>query len=845
MSSIAQSGGTGDALETPRFLTSPTQFVSSPYITFFGRREEELSPGQSRYFFTMARYALYHGLRMFGVRPGDEVLVPSYICDAAVAAIQASGAAPVFFRIRRDCSIDIDDASSRISARTRALLVVHYFGFPQDLEPVCRLARQHGLILIEDCAHVISGEAQGVPLGRTGSFSIFSWRKFIPAFDGGELRLNVGDTLPPPPLQRNPLVFDLKALKYVAEMHLGKGQQNSGHRVPGIASRWLQRIRRTGARDQEPGKPDLLKLEVNNSSFELNIANSPMSRVSRYILNHSNLRAIIESRRKNYQDLAERISAISGVLPLFPGLAENNTPLHFPVYFDRLAGAHRLLRSRGIPATAWDGVRPAGVCDHSFPDAGCLYENLVFLPVHQNLAERDLDLISDAVKKVRIGHSDRTSSSASGSAGPSAHRVSPNATRSLTFSTRRILMVAFHFPPHMGSSGLLRTLKNARYLPDCGWMPTVLTANPRTYDSVDQSQLQEIPQQVRVIRAFALDTRKHLSFKGRYFRHAALPDRWSTWALGAVPAGALEIYKNKIDVILTTFPVASAVLIGYMLHRITHVPWIADFRDSMTEKDYPRDPHVRRAYRWLEKKAVQYASRLLFTAESTRQMYLQRYPDLSPDKCLVIANGYDEQDFVGLSRPGSVKSVRLRMQHSGLIYPEERNPVPFFKALSRLVKQGRIQPSSFRIELRACGNDEHFRRIVTELGIDQIVHFLPALPYRVALQDCSEADILLLLQGASCDHQIPAKAYEYLRMGKPILALTSETGDTAKLLRECGGSTILDIADEEALVRALPDFLDAVRNGSHSLPNLEIVSRYSRQNQARELANCLSGVIES
>lgn len=406
-------------------------------------------------------------------------------------------------------------------------------------------------------------------------------------------------------------------------------------------------------------------------------------------------------------------------------------------------------------------------------------------------------------------------------------------------------MIAYHFPPQMGSSGLLRSLKYCRYLPEHGWVPTVLTVHPRAYEKVDQSQLREIPANVKVVRAFALDTRKHLSLRNRYLRYTALPDRWVTWCLGAVPAGLLEIYKSKTNVILTTFPMATAVLIGYLLHRISGVPWVADFRDPMTEDDYPRDPQTRRLLRWLEKKAVRRASRLIFTARSTMRMYLQRYPELTAGKCLVISNGYDEEDFSGLPEAGNYpQSARVRMQHSGLIYPEERNPIPFFMALSRLKKEDRISASWFSVDLRACGDPERYQEIVVQLGIQDLVHFPPALPYRQALQDSSQSDILLLLQGASCDHQIPAKTYEYLRLRKPILALTSTAGDTAAVLNECGGATIADISDEEAIYRVLPDVLAAVRVGTHPLPRMEIVSKYSRQNQAQELARCLSAAIE-
>lgn len=849
MASSPKIGGfsTSETTAPPQFVIAPSQYLSWPFIGA-AKTSHQKSVAQPRYLFTMARYALYHGLLSSGIAPGDEVLIPAYICEAAVEAVRACGAVPVFFGVRPDCSVDMADLESRITRRTRALLVVHYFGFPQDLKPVCELAECRRLVLIEDCAHVLTGRADGRPLGSTGDFSVFSWRKFIPSFDGAELRFNAPGLLRPPILHREPLIFDLKALKYVLDMRGAEGRHGEEASFFRLPRKFLQLVRGMRLGTQNEVDTSGPKLETNSSEFDPNFADAAISRVAQYVLRHSDIEAIAASRGKHYRELSERLAQIPGVSPLFTSLPENNCPLYLPIFFEGLPGAHRTLRSLGIPATAWDGVRPSPVSDQSFPDAGFLYNNLVFLPVHQNLRERDLDLIFDAVRKVR-GNSLRGTITAGCN---SPQLVQPKDTvrnagedsAGTGLVKKKLLMVAFHFPPQMGSSGLLRALKNSRYLPDWGWSPTVLTAHPRSYDRLDESQLGDVPAQVKVMRAFALDTRKHLSLKGRYLRHSALPDRWVTWALGAIPAGALEIYRNKIDVILTTFPIASAVLIGYLLHRITGVPWVADFRDSMTEKDYPHDPHIRRAYCWLEKKAVRHASRLIFTAESTREMYLARYPELSPERCIVIANGYDEKDFTGLAAPGPRRDFRLRIQHSGLIYPHERNPIPFFKALSRLKADGRIEAPSLSVELRACGNEEPFKEAVRELGIQDMVHFLPALPYGQALQDCSESDALLLLQGASCDHQIPAKAYEYLRLGKPILALASSTGDTAKLLGECGGATIIDIDDEDAICRTLPDFLKAVRAGEHPLPGIDKVSKYSRRNQARQLAECLSSVIQ-
>jgi len=347
----------------------------------------------------------------------------------------------------------------------------------------------------------------------------------------------------------------------------------------------------------------------------------------------------------------------------------------------------------------------------------------------------------------------------------------------------------------------------------------------------------------QVIRAFALDSKKHLSIGKHYSSWSALPDRWIAWLFGAVPAGLRAIRKHKIDLIFSTFPISTAILIGLILHRFTGLPWVVDLRDSMTEDDYPKDRRTRAVRRWIERQAVRRASFVLFTAASTRRMYLERYPELDPNKAILVPNGYDEADFIGLNialDPATARGKPLTLIHTGLIYPEERDPVPLFRALSRLKQEQQISAADLRIVLRAAGCEEHFQRLIDELSIGDIVRLLPHVPYREALQECANADGFLLLQAANCNHQIPAKAYEYLRLRKPIFALTSRAGDTAALLEQVGGSTIADLANEDDIYTRLPAFLASVRNGTHPLPQPTEFRRFERKNQARELADCLS-----
>jgi glycosyltransferase involved in cell wall biosynthesis len=415
---------------------------------------------------------------------------------------------------------------------------------------------------------------------------------------------------------------------------------------------------------------------------------------------------------------------------------------------------------------------------------------------------------------------------------------------------KNLLLIAYHFPPYAGGSGVHRAAKFFQYLPENGWSPYVLTTGTLAYENIrlgKDNNGTDPAAPSRIIRTFALDAQRHLSIKGRYPGWLAIPDRWANWVLTAVPAGVAAIYRRKIGVIVVTFPIATSVLIGLILHRLTTIPLVVDFRDSMTEDDYPRDAFIRSIHRRIETSVMKRGARFVFTAESARRMYLDRYPQVHPDKCIVISNGYDEEDFAGI--PFSHKDLEInrptRLVHAGLIYPDERDPRPFFRALSRLRAEGNIQPENLRVELRASGSEDYYSTLIRELKIEDVVFLLPALPYRSALENIATADGLLLLQAANCNHQIPAKTYEYLRLGIPILALTSAEGDTAALLNDSGGATVVDLANEDSIYQVFPKFMKSVQNGSHPLPDRQKVPNYSRRSQAAVLANCLNQAVSS
>lgn len=409
---------------------------------------------------------------------------------------------------------------------------------------------------------------------------------------------------------------------------------------------------------------------------------------------------------------------------------------------------------------------------------------------------------------------------------------------------KRVLMIAYHFPPLHGSSGMQRTLRFARYLSDHGWEPIVLAPSPRAYQQTDSGQLADIPEQVRVYRSFALDTARHLTVMGRYPRALSLPDRWVSWWLGAVPVGWYLIRKYKPDVIWSTYPIATAHLIGLSLCRLTGVPWMADFRDPMVQPDYPPHPLTYRAYEQVENKTIEHCSGAVFTTPGTLRDYQTRFPHIPASRFHLIENGYDEFSFASIARPvnQAVKTGRITLLHSGIIYPSERDPTCLFEALATLLQQNVVNAESLHVILRASHHEDYLQSLIDRFGVGTVVSLAPPISYNEALAEMLAVDGLLILQAANCNNQIPAKLYEYLRAQRPVLALTDPAGDTARKLRDMGIDTIAPLDSREAIIEGLNRFLVLLRENKAPVAPMDKIRPNSREAGTRELAGLLDGI---
>ncbi|MBW8886705.1 MAG: glycosyltransferase [Fibrobacteres bacterium] len=409
---------------------------------------------------------------------------------------------------------------------------------------------------------------------------------------------------------------------------------------------------------------------------------------------------------------------------------------------------------------------------------------------------------------------------------------------------KRVLIIAFHFPPIQGSSGFLRTLKFARYLPDYGIEPTVLTVNPRAYVAVDPKPVNQLPAGVEVHRSFGLDAQKHMGIAGRYPAFLGIPDKHASWIPAAVLDGKRLIRKKRIEAIYSTYPIPSAHVIGHALAKWTGLPWVADFRDPMWDEFLEVPKPVLWARKRIEAAAIRKCTQALTTTQGIADLFYRRYPELPKEKLTVISNGFDENDFSRLPpHSGARAPGPVTLTHAGLLEQVDRDPVPFFRGIKLAIDRGGIRREQLQVNLMGTGNDAIYQKEIADLGLGDVVRLKSPVPYAQAIDIMSASDILLLFQGPSCEAQIPAKLYEYMRVGRPILALTTHEGETGRLVKETASGTVVRPEDPEPIARAVTEWVRAVQAGQ-ALPaaSAGTARGFSRQNQAQRLAGIFAGL---
>jgi glycosyltransferase involved in cell wall biosynthesis len=293
--------------------------------------------------------------------------------------------------------------------------------------------------------------------------------------------------------------------------------------------------------------------------------------------------------------------------------------------------------------------------------------------------------------------------------------------------------------------------------------------------------------------------------------------------------------RMAVDAIFSTYPIATAHLIGHSLARGSGLPWIADFRDPMAQDGYPEDPRTWSSFKRIEERVFAVATSCTFTTEGAARLYRERYPDTRAD-IEIIENGYDEVAFseapdAPLDTP--LNSGALTVLHSGIVYPDERDPTQLFAALAQLKSRG-VDGARLRVRFRAPVHEAMLATLAKLHAVEDMIEIMPSLAYREALGEMLRADALLVLQAANCNAQVPAKLYEYLRARRPLIALTDPAGDTAGVLRRSGIGRIARLDSETEIRNILLAFATGYRRGL--LATESAIADASRLERTRQLA---------
>jgi hypothetical protein len=391
--------------------------------------------------------------------------------------------------------------------------------------------------------------------------------------------------------------------------------------------------------------------------------------------------------------------------------------------------------------------------------------------------------------------------------------------------TRKVLLVTYHFPPS-AASGTFRLLGFARHLPRHGWHVHVIAPPETPWDNTDPALSAQVPAET------GYDAVPYPRSAPRLVRLLA---PYAIWLPFAWRACRRAIKRERPDIVLTSGPPHIVHVLGMLLQRTERLAWIADFRDPWISGAVRGGVTVKQRWmRYLEKQVFAHADRILGNAPNATRVFCDTYPRQAA-KILTLTNGFDPPSQL---TPPPPPSGTLHMLHAGEIYAG-RDPLPLLEAIAELHQAGRA------IRWVVMGNvhlpkgnlaDEAARR-----GLADAVELRGQLPYEEALHQMGKTDLLVLLDAPGRTVGVPAKLYEYLGAGRPILALTERDGDTAHVLRESGVTHRLAPPRDVGRIRQAIVELSAT---PPYRPDPERLRRFTRQYLAGELAKVMDQVLK-
>ncbi len=431
----------------------------------------------------------------------------------------------------------------------------------------------------------------------------------------------------------------------------------------------------------------------------------------------------------------------------------------------------------------------------------------------------------------------------------------------------KLLLISYLFPP-AGGVPVQRALSLARYLPRNGYEVHVLCCRNPGIPTLDPSLVKRIPPEVRVHRAFSPE----LPFRARQavwallapkrktaapvvqasqpagqpsaikkgiqavMRRVFCPDPEVVWVPFALRRARQVIRRYGIDTVMITVPPFSALIVGLRLKQeFPHIKFVADFRDEwldyyLNEFEFYKGGYMRTRSTAIERDVATQASLIASVTPGIVEIMQRRYPDLPATKFGLVYNGYDSEQFADFkARPHGTGKVVIT--YAGTLHPTS-SPKPYFDALDNLPDNLRAHVETRLMGRVTDGEAPHLenrKSVIREYGF---------LPQREVFRHLEETGYLLLIQNYA--PALGGKIFEYLATGKPILAITHEHGEVARLLKETGGGLWADPSTPGAIEAMLTRAVEAVLQGKPVCGlDRSSVERFDRRNQAAEYARLM------
>jgi len=428
---------------------------------------------------------------------------------------------------------------------------------------------------------------------------------------------------------------------------------------------------------------------------------------------------------------------------------------------------------------------------------------------------------------------------------------------------KKLLIITYDFPPSL--AGVRRVLKWIRYLPEFGWECSVLTVKNVRSIHLDPSPLSWLKERgVRIYRTGSLDPYR-LAEIFSPARHSArenvthssggsktimeflrrwvfIPDDRCGWIPFATLKGLSLIHKIKPDAMMTTSYPHSAHIVGLKLKILTGIPWAADFRDAWTRNPVffnPPTPIHKFLHHFLEKWVVKRADILLTVSDPITEKFRALVPSHG-SRMHTLTNGYDEEDFSSLK---SHPPQNFRLVYTGTLYGQ-RTPLAFFQAVDEILKEHPEWKRDFEIHFHAA-LDASLAGWIRDKKLEDTIHVRGLCTYQEGLQHQMDATVLLHFIGPepNADVMMTQKVFEYLRSGRPILAMIPE-GACRKMMEGLGERRIVHPADIAGIKKLLIELYEEWKAGLPVLPLRPGLKSYERRHLTLQLASLLDHLLK-